>query len=183
MGEDYNVIIPKLRNPKIRVTNMSVRQNDVDIIECIKKQNEFVKDAEMKVLHVFEKKYNETYGAIVEVDPKSFNALMKEREIVIGMDKCNITESLSVLRCYKCCGYNHKSNSCKNKKACLRCGGDHVYKECTTTRNQCINCKVAAEKCGSNFDCDHPAWSKSCAVLQRNIEKEKHRVQYEGWKT
>lgn len=183
LGEDYNVIIPKLRNPKIRVTNMSVKQNNVDIIECIKKQNEFVKDAEMKVLHLFENKYNETYGAIVEVDPRSFNVLMKEQKIVIGGDKCHITESLSVLRCYKCCGYNHKSTTCKNKKACLRCGGEHEIKECTTSRAECINCKVAAEKFGSKFDCDHPAWSKTCAVLRRNIEKEKHRVRYDQWKT
>jgi hypothetical protein len=157
---------------------LSVKKNDTDIIECMKKQNECIKDAELKVLHVFEVKYNETYGAIIESDPKSFNILMEKKTIVIGMDACNVTESLSVLRCYKCCGYNHKSNTCKNKKACLRCGGEHEIKECSSDRNECINCKVATKKFGLTIDCNHPAWSGMCTVLQKNIEKEKRRVKY-----
>lgn len=36
MGEDYTILIPKKRNPKIRVTNMCEKQSDVDIITSIK---------------------------------------------------------------------------------------------------------------------------------------------------
>lgn len=115
LGEDYNVIIPKLRNPKVRVTNLSVKRSDTDIVKCIKNQNKY-----MNVVHLFEIKYNETYAAIIESDPKSFNVLMEKKFVVIRTDKCNVTDSLNVLRCYKCCGYNHKSKTCKNKKACLR---------------------------------------------------------------
>lgn len=178
LGEDYEVIMPKLRNPKIRVTNLSAKRSETDIIECMKKQNECIKDSELRVLRVFDVKYNETYGAIIESDPKSFNILMEKKTVVIGMDTCNVSESLSVLRCYKCCGYNHKSNTCMNKKACLRCGGEHEIKECSAERNECINCKVATKKFGSNIDCNHPAWSRVCTVLQKNIEKEKLRVRY-----
>lgn len=179
LSEDYTIIIPRLRNPKIRVTNMSEKHSGEDIIARIKNQNEWVKQADMKVLQVFEVKYNETYGAIIEIDPKSFNVIVKEKTIMIGMDVCNVTESLSVLRCYRCCGYLHKANICKNKKACLRCGGVHEMKECKAERNECINCKVVAQKINSNIDCNHPAWSKTCPVLQRNIEREKQRTNYE----
>ncbi len=178
LGEEYTIIIPNRRNPKIRVTNMSEKQTNVDIIASIKKHNESMKDADVKVLHVFEVKHNETYGAIIELDSRSFNALMTKNKVVIGPDICNITESVSVLRCYNCCGYNHKSNICKNKKACLRCGGEHVVRECKATKNECVNCKIASEKLRLDIDWNHPAWSKSCTVLQRNIERERLRTKY-----
>lgn len=178
LGENYSITIPNKRFPKIRVTNMSKKLEGEEIIESIKNRNELMKEAKVKVVHVFEVKFNETYEAIVEVDPKTFDVLMKEKTIAIGTDICDVTESLTVLRCYKCCGYNHKSNTCKNKKACLRCGGEHVVKECKATKNECINCKVAAEKFNIEINCSHPAWSKSCTVLQRNVEKGRQRIDY-----
>lgn len=178
LGNDYAVVIPKPRNPKIRVENMSEKFTDVNIITSMKKQNEFLKDSDMKVLHIFEVKHTESYGAIIEVDPNTFKKLMSEKKVDIGTNTCVVKESLSVLRCFKCCGYNHKSNVCKNKKACLRCGGEHIIKECKATRNECINCKVLAEKLNENLDVNHPAWSKACTVMQRNIDKAKRRINY-----
>lgn len=176
LSEDYIISIPKLRNPKIRVTNMSERLRDVQLISSIKESNEFTRDSDMKVLHVYEVKYNETFGAIVEVDVKTFDHCMKAKKIFVGRDVCNVTESVNVLRCYKCCGYNHKSNICKNQKACLRCGGQHEMKECGATKYECINCKVATQKMNININCDHPAWSRLCTVWQKNIEREKRRT-------
>lgn len=176
LGEGYNVVVPKQHKPKIRVTKMSVKQSDVNIIASIRDQNELLRDADMKVLRVYEIKYNESYGAIIEVEPKAFNILMNEKVIVIGMNSCDVTECVSVLRCYKCCGYNHKSDICKNKKACLRCGGDHEMKECVATKSACVNCKRVAEKQKLNLDLNHPAWSKICPVLKRNLDREKLRM-------
>lgn len=155
---------------------MSEKKRDVDIIESVKQLSELTKDADIKVLHVFKVTYNETYGAIIELDSKSFNVLMTKKKIIIGSNLCDVTESLSVLRCYKCCGYNHKSNTCMNKRACLRCGGEHIIKECMATKIESINCKTVAEKLNLNIDCGHRAWSKSCTVLQNNIQRERHRV-------
>ncbi len=176
LSEDYVISIPKLRNPKIRVTNISEKMKDDQLISSIKESNEFGKDSEMKVLHVYEVKYNETFGAIIEVDVKTFNHCIRAKKISVGRDVCNVTESVNVLRCYKCCGYNHKSNICRNQKACLRCGGQHEMKECRATNYECINCKVANEKMSVNIDCNHPAWSRLCTVWQKNIEREKMRT-------
>lgn len=119
LGEDYTITIPRRRYPKIRVTNMSNKLSDVDIVKSIKEQSELKRDAVMKVVHTFEVAYNETYGAIIELDSNSFNVLMRNENVRIGADICYVTESLSVLRCYNCCGYNHNSNTCKNKRACF----------------------------------------------------------------
>lgn len=52
---------------------MSEKKRDVDIIASIKEHNELMKDADVKVLHVFEVTYNKTYGAIIQLDSRSFN--------------------------------------------------------------------------------------------------------------
>lgn len=178
LGEGYNVVIPKQHKPKIRVTNMSVKHSEENIIACMRNQNELLRDADMKVLRVFDIKYNESYGAIIEVEPKAFNIILSEKVIVIGMNTCDVTECISVLRCYKCCGYNHKSNVCRNKKACLRCGGEHEIRECKAKRSECVNCKRVLEKHSLDLDLNHPAWSKICPTLKRNLAKEKLRIAY-----
>lgn len=71
---------------------------------------------------------------------------MKEKNVRHEQNICNVMESISGLRCYKCCGYMHKASTCKNKKARLRCCGEHEIKECQAIRNEYINCKVFAEK-------------------------------------
>lgn len=157
---------------------MSEKYSDVNIIMSMKRQNEFLKDSDMKVLHIFELNYIESYGAIIEVDPNTFKKLMMEKTVRIGTNTCPVTETLNVLRCFKCCGYNHKANMCKNKKACLRCGEEHIIRDCKATKNKCINCKVVAEKLKMNLDLNHPAWSKACTVLKWNIDKEKLRINY-----
>lgn len=176
LSEDYVISIPKLRNPKIRVTNISERLRDVQLISRIKEGNGFAKESDMKVLHVYEVKSNETFGAIIEVDVKTFDHCMQAKKLLVGSDVCNVTESVNVLRCYKCCGYNHKSNICKNQVACLRCGGQHMMKECRAAKYECSNCKVAIQKLNVNIKCDHPAWSRLCTVWQKNIDREKLRT-------
>lgn len=178
LGDGYSVVMPKMRNPKIRVTNMSEKLTEDDIIQSIVKSNELLKDTEMKVLHVYDIKNTESYGAVLEVDPKTFNILMQNEEVIIGWNSCKVTECLNVLRCYKCCGYKHKANVCRNKKACLRCGGEHEVKECKSNSSKCINCRIMSEKQKRKFDLNHPAWSRTCPVLQRNIERERKLITY-----
>lgn len=179
MADDYTVAIRKIRNPKVRVTNMSQKLSGDEIIKSLKRNNEFLKGAEMKVLHTYDIKINESYGAIMEVEPKTFNQLMKVGDVVIEMNKCDVTECLNVLRCYKCCGYNHKSNVCKNRKACLRCGDEHEIKDCGSKHSACINCKVISDKLKLKLDINHPAFSHTCSVFKRQCERSKRFTRYE----
>lgn len=66
--------MPKQQRPKIRVTNMSEKQTVEIIIASIINQNEWLKDAEMKVLHVFDVKHTESRSG-----PKNIQAT-DERE-------------------------------------------------------------------------------------------------------
>lgn len=180
MADGYTVVAQKIRNPKVRVTNMTRKLNADEIIEGMKRDNEFLKEAALKVLCVYDIKNTESFGSIIEVDPKTYNQIVQERSVVIGMNKCNVTECLNVLRCYKCCGYNHKANVCVNKMACLRCGGEHQIKDCKSKSSKCINCKTISEKLKLNWNTNHPVWSRECSVLKKKRERAKRFVNYSG---
>lgn len=62
LGEEYNVIIPKLRHPKIKIVNMSEKLTSEEIINNIKSQNKAIEEAEMKVVSVYEMRNTESYG-------------------------------------------------------------------------------------------------------------------------
>ena len=50
------------------------------------------------------------------------------------------------IRCNRCQRFNHKAIHCKAAKAaCVRCGGDHDYNECTVNSHsvKCVNCGKA----------------------------------------
>lgn len=179
MADAYTVVIRRIRNPRVRVTNMSQKLSGEEIIESLKRNNGFLREAEMKMLHTYDIKSNESYGAIIEVEPETFNQLMKEGDVVIEMNKCEVTECVNVLRCFKCCGYNHKSNVCKNRKACLRCGDEHEIKDCGSKYSACINCKVISAKTKLKLDINHPAWSHTCSVYKRLRERSKRFINYD----
>lgn len=176
MSENYSVIMPTLKRPKIRIMNMSEKLTESEIVDSIKEKNELYKDSEMKVVSVYEIKSMESYGAIIEVDTKTFNLMMKEEKVAIRWNICRVSEYVNVLRCFKCCGYNHKSTACRNKKACLRC--EHLVKDCKSNQSKCVNCKIASEKFKVKLDLNHPVWSRACPILKKKIEIQRKQTLY-----
>lgn len=176
LGEQYIITIPERRNPKIKVTGISDNISNDMLIDCIRKQNEKVKDGDFKVLKFYENKHHKNYGAILETDCDSFNKIINMKKIKIGWDICNVFEDIEVKRCYKCLGYNHKSNVCKNKQACNICSGEHKSDVCKANTTTCINCKTAKEKLKIDIDDKHRANSRDCVIYKRKVERERRRI-------
>lgn len=103
---------------------------------------------------------------------------MKEAKLRIGWSVCKVIDYVNVKRCYNCCGYNHIASKCKNKRACLKCGGEHLLKDCISDANECVNCKIAIQKFKVNIETNHPVWSRDCAVYKRKLESERKKIQY-----
>ena len=73
------------------------------------------------------------YIAVLEIDDESDLCLAILGKINVGFDRCKISKSVHVMRCYGCGQFNHKSSECKNKQACSKCGDEHKTSECTSS--------------------------------------------------
>ncbi|CAG9827691.1 unnamed protein product [Diabrotica balteata] len=53
---------------------------------------------------------------------------------------CNNT---NIIQCYKCQGFWHKANTCKQSIRCVRCGEEHLVEHCDRPKSSpiCCNCK------------------------------------------
>lgn len=75
------------------------------------------------------------------------------------------------LRCYNCQRYGHIADSCRGKKKCAKCGGDHGIKECRSDAPKCSNCGG-----------DHVAVYRGCEYTikarQVQVVRERDKVSY-----
>ncbi|KAH9528752.1 hypothetical protein DERF_002669 [Dermatophagoides farinae] len=73
-------------------------------------------------------------------------------------------------RCYKCQGFNHHQNNCReDRPTCLHCGGDHYYEQCHL-RNELPFCT----NCFKNRITDVPSHRTTdtrCPVYQRMLKR------------
>lgn len=172
IGDRYDVIIPDIKKPKIKIFDITESFNDSELIDVIKNQNEVLKNSDLKVLKIYENKRLRNYGAIVEIDRHSFQSISIEKKLNIGWNRCRIEELIAVRKCFKCCGFNHKSAECKNRIACLRCGGEHISKDCKSEHCLCINCDSINKRYKTQYDVSHPAWSKKCPIYLKKLQSE-----------
>lgn len=97
LGDKYQIIMPQLRKPKVRIMNMSEKLTESEIIESIKEKNVQYANSDMKVICVYEIKYMDSYGAIIEVDTKTYNEMMKQEKVNIRLNVCKVVECVNVL--------------------------------------------------------------------------------------
>ena len=44
------------------------------------------------------------------------------------------------IQCYRCLGFNHRSNTCSCPEKCIKCGGPHQNRLCNASSPRCANC-------------------------------------------
>lgn len=170
-----NIHIPEIRDPKIKIFDITEQYSDCQLIDEIKNQNVAMKDGKFKVIKIYENKGQNNFGAIVEVDRQSFQTMKAASKLNIGWNRCRIGECVTIKRCFKCCGFNHNSADCKNKVACIRCGNEHISKDCASNTLRCINCESINKKYQTNYDTGHPAFSKNCPIYLKKVKSIKAR--------
>lgn len=181
LGKQYDIQVPELRKSKLFISGLGVQMDENEIIEKIKKQNEFLSESDLKCTKIIEKKYKQKsqYNIIVEIDSESFNRAIREERICIGWDRCKVFDATYVKRCYNCLGFNHKADVCKNKKVCERCLGEHLKNTCEADKvEKCSNCIRANEKLNLNLAIEHNVYSRSCQVYLQKLSVEKQRNNY-----
>lgn len=178
MGDKYTVKITESNTVKVKLIGMSDKLSEDEMLKTMKEQNDFLKNSEIKIKTIFENKKRNDFGAILEIDNEAYNKILNGDKIKIGWCRCRVFECVDVRRCYKCCGYNHISSHCKNRLSCLKCGGEHLMKDCSARNSVCVNCKIAVEKLNVKLDIFHPAYSFTCPVYKRKIQIEKKKMKF-----
>lgn len=178
LGENYEIKVPEKIRPKLKIVGMSEKLDELSIVNNIKKQNAYIINSEIKVLHVNDNGKYRGISAIIEIDNENFGKMMIEKKVNIGWDRCYVYEYVNVRICYKCCGYNHIAQKCTREKACKKCGGNHDIKECNEDITKCINCASVNSKLNLKFDTNHQAGSSECKVYQRKMDIERKKISY-----
>lgn len=182
LGENYVVSIPQQKFPKIKIVNMSDLLNEETIVDYIRKQNDFLdENAKLEVVKINQKKVGKyvDYMAILETDSSSFSKIMEKQQLNVGWDRCKVYEHVQVHRCFKCNGFNHNAKDCTKNQCCGKCASDHETKECKSSEFKCINCISAVQSLKMNIDVEHTSFSKDCAVLNKMMEIERKKVNFE----
>lgn len=181
-NDKYNVELPAIKMPRIKIVNVCESFTDVELVNEIKLKNELVRNGKIEIKKVHTKKKDngtrQVNDIIAEVDCVTFDALIKMKRICIGWHSYDVAEHLYLKRCFKCCGFSHIANECKHHVACSKCAGTHKAADCNNSSFECVNCKFANQLNGLNLDTAHHAWSKKCSILQKRLIKLRDCIQY-----
>lgn len=180
LGDAYEIVLPKIKLPRVRITNIDTDIQKDEIVNELKKHNTSIINMNISLITVIAKKYRgHSYNDIViEIDCDSYVQLMKMKKLELPWRECRIFDHLHVIRCYKCCGFSHKSSQCTKTQVCSKCSGEHKFADCTAKQNCCINCKSSNQKYKTKFDTKHGAYSKECQLLKRQLSKLVSKIEY-----
>lgn len=184
MSEEYNIKVTDKKLPKVKIIDIDEDIFDIpeeqEIIDMIKEQNDIAQRENIKMSIKKRIKGNKKDGIlIIEVDPATHKVLLEKNKIKLGWNRCRIFDCVSVLRCFKCCGYNHFAKDCKREIKCRRCAGNHIEKECKSDKKKCANCFRMLEEFKMNdIKTDHFASDTSCEYYKRIIKKAEKNINY-----
>lgn len=115
----------------------------------------------------------------IQVSSAAYSSIMNERKLNVGYQKCYVIDDFNIQRCYKCCGYGHKSALCKKTQKCANCAGDHDIRECKETQQSCINCKRHNDISSKKLETNHAAHNtRICKFYHTVWEKKITKVDY-----
>lgn len=178
MGAKYDVELPPIRNPRVKISRVEAEFSKEEIVDSIKNKNN-LPNGNIKIIKLLKRGKDGIFNDVIaEVDGETFDRLDRMKKVCIGWRIHDVNEHLYLKRCFKCCGFAHIAKECKNHTACFKCAGEHKSNECSSNSYRCISCTTANNKFNLNLQTDHHAWSRSCTVLQKRVEKLKKRIEY-----
>jgi hypothetical protein len=179
LGDAYSVKKTILYNPKIKIVGFSEELNEENLRNCLIQQNLSLRNISGTFKLITCKKMKKKYLAIIEVDPLTFADFMKMESVCIGWNICKVYEHVNVLRCFKCGGFNHTSEKCKEDVSkCLNCCEEgHDEKDCNNN-SVCVNCLKLNKSNNLNLKVDHSRFNYSCEVYKKQVSVSKSKTRY-----
>lgn len=179
-GDSYDVDLPKIKKPRLRITNIDNDIHKEAIIDELKRHNKQIQAFDFDFITAIEKTKRgfKSLDVIVEVNGSTHEKLLDIGVLHLPWRECKIYNHIYIKRCYKCCGFRHTSKICTKSQICSKCSMTHRFSECKNNKIECINCKNANKNFNANLPINHNAWSKDCLVLQRNISSLRNKIEY-----
>ena len=88
------------------------------------------------------KKSDKTPSTIVKITAKNRNhyQLALKNKIIISLTRYRCEPIKPIIQCFNCQQVGHTHHKCTKKPACMKCGGEHRFKNCDSNKIQCTNC-------------------------------------------
>lgn len=179
LKKKYNIKVPTLNNPCIKVIGIDEELDDNDIKTCILKQNTDILHDNLDIKVKTVKKMKTKFMCIIETDPVSYEKIMKKEKLSIGWNICRVYEYLQIFRCFNCHGFNHLAKDCPHQEKCSKCGSsEHLLGDCVSEFWRCANCADANQNLKMDLPTDHSPFSDDCTSLQRKKNLERRKVRH-----
>lgn len=177
LSRQYQVKAPELKNPCIKIVDITENVTQEELINCIQKQNNFVNHDQLNISVKVIKKMKKNYMAIIECDPLTSKKILDENSLFINWDLCRVFEYISVHRCFKCAGFNHNFDSCNRDPRCLICAEEgHSSDSCDKECVKCFNCIEAKAKLNLDINVEHSIYDVNCPVYLKKINFQKQKI-------
>ncbi|XP_062699458.1 uncharacterized protein LOC134284518 [Aedes albopictus] len=178
----YSADIEQPRRPKIKILGVTGNYESNELMEILSEQNGIEDVQFLKVLKCIPSKKNSEneYSLICEVDAKTFELVMRKGKLNIDFERCRVMESVNLFRCFKCCGFGHKSTECKNNLHCAKCAKSHDVKDCSSDQEFCVNCIYSNKERKTQFDINHSSWSVDCPIYLKKVSISKSFINYDA---
>jgi hypothetical protein len=193
-AKDFMAERPEKRKPKIAIRGVSEDVNENELINEIISKNHvienFLKDKsqddiekELKIKFKFRRKTKKSDNTwVLEIGPNLWKIINSMNRINIGWKSCSFDEYVYVTRCFKCNGYGHKSDECKQTTdSCGTCGQSHKTSECDRSQSVlfCTNCNKYNQKSKTKkLSTNHSSFSRECETFKRIRNAIKARIDY-----
>lgn len=178
LGEDYLVSVPKPKKPRLKIVGVEEKLDEEGLKNSVAGQNVNLEDIELRVITCYSSTNTEgsTYNYVIEADETSHEIMLEAGHLYIGWSRCKVFECFGIIRCFKCCGYGHKSMECQKGEICAKCAEKHKTKECNSTVARCANCEEVNRIRKLNLKTDHHAFSRECATYKRHVARKRHQM-------
>jgi hypothetical protein len=135
--------------PRVRIVGISNELTESEVLTYVKKQNPNVITENSTInMHKFwaVKKNDKVLQCELSLDLDTYKRILELGHVLVGLSSCSVFDAVSVVRCYKCNGFNHTAKYCKNDSSCQLCGKHHPDIPCAVSENKvsptCRNCKT-----------------------------------------
>ena len=160
----------ELNNPKIKIVGIDNYSNmDQEEIENdINARNFNMFTNKGKVLHMYNSN-NRLSTVLMEVPADIYKHVRENKnKVFVGHQNCKVYDYIKP--CLSCCRFGHGKN-CRNDPSCLKCSGQHLYKDCDSDIKKCSNCIYSNNTYKTKYNVDHIPSDTSCEILKNKIKK------------